>query len=102
MFLILGLSSLPAQSIPKTWLLNWDKLIHLIEYFILGILAMKSFKKISFNSVLIVITFGLVFGSIDEFFKSFISGRFSSGLDVLADTIGTTIGALLVSGNHKQ
>ncbi|GIS56955.1 MAG: hypothetical protein CM1200mP1_08930 [Candidatus Neomarinimicrobiota bacterium] len=54
MFLILGLSSLPAQSIPKNWLLNWDKLIHLIEYFILGILAMKSFKKISFNSVLIV------------------------------------------------
>ena len=71
MFLILGLSSLPAQSIPKTWLLNWDKLIHLIEYFILGILAMKSFKKISFNSVLIVITFGLVFGSIDEFLQSF-------------------------------
>ena len=65
MILILGLSSLPAQSIPKTWLLNWDKLIHLIEYFILGILAMKSFKKISFNSVLIVITCGLVFGSID-------------------------------------
>ena len=65
MFLILSLSSLPAQSIPKTWLLNWDKLIHLIEYFILGILAMKSFKKISFNSVLIVISFGLVFGVID-------------------------------------
>ena len=102
MILILSLSSLPAQSIPKTWLLNWDKLIHLIEYIILGILAMKSFKKINFNSVLIVITFGIVFGSVDEFLQSFISGRFSSGLDVLADTIGTTIGALLVSGNHKQ
>ena len=65
-------------------------------------IAMKSLKKISFNSVLIVITFALVFGSIDEFLQSFISGRYSSGLDVLADTIGTTIGALLVSGNHKQ
>ena len=101
MILILSLSSLPAQSIPKTWLLNWDKLIHLIEYFILGILAMKSFKKINFNSVLIVIIFGIVFGSVDEFLQSFISGRFSSGLDVLADAIGTTIGALLVSGNHN-
>ena len=102
MILILSLSSLPAQSLSKAWLLNWDKLIHLIEYFILGILAMKSFKKINFNSVLIVIIFGIVFGSVDEFLQSFISGRFSSGLDVLADTIGTTIGALLVSGNHNQ
>ena len=98
MFLILGLSSLPAQSIPKTWLLNWDKLIHLIEYFILGILAMKSLKKVNLNSVILVIIFGILFGSIDEFLQSFISGRFSSALDVLADTIGTAIGALLVSG----
>ena len=98
MALILTLSSLPAQTLPKTWLLNWDKLIHLIQYFILGVLAMKSLKKINFNSVILVIIFGMLFGSIDEFLQSFISGRFSSVLDVLADTIGTAIGALLVSG----
>tara|TARA_B100001245_G_C22877527_1_gene421925 strand:+ start:1415 stop:1762 length:348 start_codon:yes stop_codon:yes gene_type:complete len=98
MALILTLSSLPAQALPKTWLLNWDKLIHLIQYFILGVLAMKSLKKININSVILVIIFGLIFGSIDEFLQSFISGRFSSALDVLADTIGTAIGALLVSG----
>ena len=98
MALILTLSSLPAQTLSKTWLLNWDKLIHLIEYFILGILAMKSFKKVNLNSVIIVIIFGILFGSIDEFLQSFISGRFSSAFDVLADAIGTAIGALLVSG----
>ena len=98
MALILTLSSLPAQTLPKTWLLNWDKLIHLIQYFILGVLAMKSLKKININSVILVIIFGLLFGSIDKFLQSFISGRFSSALDVLADTIGTAIGALLVSG----
>ena len=98
MALILTLSSLPAQALPKTWLLNWDKLIHLIEYFILGILAMKSLKKVNLNSVILVIIFGILFGSIDEFLQSFISGRFSSALDVLADTIGTAIGASLVSG----
>ena len=98
MALILTLSSLPAQTLPKTWLLNWDKLIHLIQYFILGVLAMKSLKKININSVILVIIFGLLFGSIDEFLQSFISDRFSSALDVLADTIGTAIGALLVSG----
>ena len=98
MILILTLSSLPAENLPKTWLLNWDKLIHLIEYFILGILAMKSLKKVNLNSVILVIIFGILFGSIDEFLQSFISGRFSSVFDVLADAIGTAIGALLVSG----
>ena len=98
MALILTLSSLPPHALPKTWLLNWDKLIHLIQYFILGVLAMKSLKKININSVILVIIFGLLFGSIDEFLQSFISGRFSSAFDVLADTIGTAIGALLVSG----
>ena len=98
MALILTLSSLPAQTLPKTWLLNWDKLIHLIQYFILGVLAMKSLKKTNIKSVILVIIFGLLFGSIDEFLQSFISGRFSSALDGRADTIGTAIGALLVSG----
>ena len=81
MALILGVSALPGDAFPKTWLLNWDKLIHLFEYFILGILAMMSIKNISITSTFAVILFGIIFGSIDEYLQSFISGRFSSGLD---------------------
>ena len=102
MILILGLSSLPAQDFPKTWLLTWDKLIHLVEYFILGILAMKSMNTISYRTLIIVLPFGIFFGGLDEYLQSFISGRFSSGWDVLADTIGVTIGALLILGNDKK
>ena len=102
MLLILSVSSLPEESIPKVWLLNWDKLIHLVEYFILGILAMKSMNVISSSNLKIVIPFGIFFGVMDEYLQSFISGRFSSGFDVLADTIGVIIGALLVLGNKKE
>ncbi|MBT3946923.1 MAG: VanZ family protein [Candidatus Marinimicrobia bacterium] len=101
MILILSVSSVPAQSMPKTWLLNWDKLIHLVEYFILGILAMKSMNSISYRTLLVVIPLGIVFGGLDEYLQSFISGRFSSGWDVLADTIGVSIGSLLVLGNKE-
>jgi VanZ family protein len=44
----------------------------------------------------------MFFGGLDEYLQSFISGRFSSGWDVLADTIGVTIGALLILGNDKK
>ena len=102
MALILALSSLPADNLPKSWLLNFDKLIHLIEYFILGILLMKSMTSVSTRMLLAVIPVGIIFGIMDEYLQSFISGRFSSGWDVLADTIGVIIGSLLVLGNHKE
>ena len=102
MIAILGVSTLPGDNIPKSWLLSFDKLIHLIEYFILGILLMKSMKNVSTKMLMIVIPFGIFFGIIDEYLQSFISGRFSSGLDVLADTIGVVIGSLLVLGNNDK
>ena len=102
MALILTLSSLPGDNIPKSWLLSFDKLIHLIEYFILGVLLMKSMTSVSTNRLLTVIPVGIIFGIMDEYLQSFISGRFSSGWDVLADTIGVIIGSLLVLGNHKE
>ena len=102
MILILGVSSLPGENIPKSWLLSFDKLIHLIEYFILGILLMKSMKNVSTKMLIVVIPFGIFFGIIDEYLQSFISGRFSSALDVLADTIGVVIGSLLVIGNNDK
>lgn len=102
MILILSVSSIPQDSLPKVFLLTWDKLLHLVEYFILGILAVKSMNDVTFRSILIVVLFGTVFGMMDEYLQSYISGRMSSGYDVVADTIGVTIGALLVLGKNKK
>ena len=94
--LILMLSSTPSSELPKSWLLQYDKVIHFFEYFIFGILAMKSIPKASKKTVLSLIPAGLLFGLMDEYLQSFISGRFSSGLDVLSDTLGFTVGLILV------
>ena len=95
-FLILMLSSTPSNELPKTWLLQYDKVIHFFEYFIFGILSIKSIQTLSQKTVLVLIPAGLLFGLMDEYLQSFISGRFSSGFDVLSDTLGFTVGLILV------
>jgi len=74
----------------------------MVEYFILGILAMKSMNSISYRTLMIVVPLAILFGGLDEYLQSFILGRFSSGWDVLADTIGVIIGSLLVLGYRKK
>ena len=94
--LILIISSTPSSDLPKTWLLQYDKVIHFFEYFIFGILAIKSMKVVTARIVFVLIPFGILFGMLDEYLQSFISGRYSSGLDVLSDTLGFTVGLILV------
>ena len=83
--------------------MQYDKAIHFFEYFIFGTFAIKSMKKITLRIVFVLIPFGIMFGILDEYLQSFISGRYSSGLDVLSDTLGFTVGLILVyiSQNDK-
>ena len=95
--LIISVSSIPGHSIPRFILLSWDKLLHLVEYSILGYLAVNSFRAISKDQVIVVIISCLGFACFDELWQSFIPGRFSSGLDIIADGIGITMGSIFGS-----
>ena len=95
--LIISVSSIPGNSIPRFVLLSWDKLLHVVEYSILGYLAVNSFRTISKNQVIIVIISCVGFACFDELWQSLIPGRFSSGLDIIADGIGITVGAIFGS-----
>ena len=75
---------------------NTIKRFIFFEYFIFGILSIKSIHTLSQKTVLVLIPAGLLFGLMDEYLQSFISGRFSSGFDVLSDTLGFTVGLILV------
>ena len=87
---ILTVSSIPGKSLPSLIVLSPDKLLHMAEYSILGYLAFKSFESLSS----IVVIGALIFAGLDEFWQSFIPGRFPSIYDVIADIIGF----LLVAG----
>ena len=95
--IIISVSSIPGHSMPRFILFVWDKLLHVVEYSILGYLAVNSFRAISKDQVMVVIISCLGFACFDELWQSLIPGRFSSGLDIIADGIGITVGAIFGS-----
>ena len=95
--LIISLSSIPGHSMPRFIIVSWDKLLHVVEYSILGYLAVNSFRAISKDQVIVIIISCLGFACFDELWQSLIPGRFSSGLDIIADGIGITVGTIFGS-----
>jgi len=95
--LIISVSSIPGNSIPRFIFLSWDKLLHLVEYSILGYLAINSLRAITKDQIIVIIISCLGFACFDELWQSLIPGRFSSGLDIIADGIGITMGSIFGS-----
>ncbi len=83
----------------KIDILFFDKVIHLVEFALLGLLLSFGYFM-SFKSSLMVksvLTFcsGILLGSLDEFHQYFIPRRSVEFFDVFADAIGIIIGLLL-------
>ena len=93
MVLILCISAIPAKSIPILGFQHADKVAHFLEYAILGILAVHSFKPKKGYQLFYIIFSGFVFGVFDEWWQSFISDRYTSLFDLLADSIGMLVGS---------
>ena len=90
--LILIGSSIPGDTVPSFVGLTWDKLLHLIEYGIMGFLGYRAYYTEIRSPIYSLIIFGLLFGVLDETWQSFIPGRFSSHYDIIADLIGVICG----------
>jgi len=81
--LIFIFSSIPGSSTPA--LPNGtDKIVHFLEYTILGILAIQTFKVKS----IVVWLPGFLIPVLDEFYQSFTPGRYADVYDVIADILG--------------
>jgi VanZ family protein len=93
MGLILIISAIPNQSLPKFGVENIDKLFHFVEYCILGWLGIKSCSTIKKSTLFLVIFGGIIFGGMDELWQGFISNRNTSLLDFCADSFGILIGS---------
>ena len=88
--LIFVLSSFPkVPTIERPFL---DKLEHVIEYSVLGFLAMSCFKKIDRKTIIFAILITSLYGVLDEFHQYFVPGRDFSVLDMLADSLGSIVG----------
>jgi VanZ family protein len=102
--LILSLSSIPgipgAPRVP-------DKALHALEYFLFGVLLARAFLQGSNptrQKLVNVVLAGAAFAALDEYYQSFIPGRFSSVYDWIADVtgIGLVISLLLLRRIKEQ
>ena len=93
--MIIG-SSFEGNSIPKSYIFTLDKLLHIIEYFIFGILLFFVFLLISNKPDVISFILGIFYSLIDELYQSTVIGRDSSALDVIADIIGLILSILFI------
>jgi VanZ family protein len=92
--LIFFLSSLPGKKYPYTFF-SADKLIHVVEYAVLGYLVARAFgcdlheRQILFVRSLVVC---VLYGISDELHQWFVPDRVVSVMDLLADIIGSVSG----------
>jgi len=97
--LIFVLSAQPGLN-PPVRFQNSDKLLHLLEYGVLGLLFARALRASMparswlFTSLL-ALGVGLGIGACDEYFQSFIPGRDSTVFDWLADGTGLTFAQLV-------
>ena len=96
---------LSAQSAPPFHprVLHLDKLLHLLEYGILGFLIARACKhstssvlRLNFRIFAVLIAFA--YGISDELHQYFVPGRKLEALDMLADGAGAFLGQLFLKG----
>ena len=100
LLIIIG-SSIPGNKIPEAFALTPEKLIHCIEYFILGLLILHWIsREFQFNKkgnlFLLVLLIGSTFGAIDENYQRLTPGRTPDVWDWVLDTVGVLL-AIVVS-----
>tara|TARA_B100001250_G_scaffold326327_1_gene290285 strand:+ start:476 stop:787 length:312 start_codon:yes stop_codon:yes gene_type:complete len=88
-------SSIPGANISKLDLFSSDKVLHILEYFLLGYLLINVLIDKTNYPSLLTFFLGFLFGVIDEIYQSTVIGRFPSSFDVIADVIGLTLSIIL-------
>ena len=96
--------SVSSGSVPKVSTVYWEdfaahKAGHIIEYSVLGILIWRAFlqEKFKKKSVFIYcVLISFLYGLSDEFHQRFTPHRDSRFRDVIIDTIGASVGVLII------
>ena len=95
--LIFVLSSF-SRPFPPAAALFSDKLLHVVEYSVLGFLAARALFSLDVKSshkflFMVAVVFSTLYGLSDEFHQSFVPGRNAAIGDFVADAVGALIGA---------
>ena len=98
---IFFISSLPGKAIPPLFY-KQDILFHIFVYAFLSLLLNRALKNNQFGCILrqskrifLVILFCLIYAITDEFHQQFVSGRTSSIVDIIIDSLGVILGSAI-------
>ncbi len=100
--LIFIASSVPSSKIPSLFILSYDKVIHGIIFFVLGVLVYRAIAPrvtpmVFVGGRVLASIGGVVFyGMLDEFHQSFVPGRTMDVKDLCADAVGGLLAALYI------
>lgn len=77
-----------------------DKIIHAVEYAVLGILLMRAFANSApdmsfYKCAILSVAAAALYGASDELHQFFVAARDASAWDLLFDGIGAFLGAIL-------
>jgi VanZ family protein len=106
MILIFTLSSIPRLG-PPFHFPNSDKMVHVMEYSILGFLLTRALRTLSplhaaMAAGLVALICGSTIGALDEIYQKGTPGRESSAFDWMADTLGLILAFLLYTWNARR
>lgn len=104
--IIFWVSSWPSIDTPPL-IPHLDKFLHVVEFGIFGLLLGRALRRSGFKwtsrkVLFIVLVCSFFYGLSDEYHQSFVPGRNSSFIDVLADTVGGFLGGLLYIKHQKK
>lgn len=79
--------------------LGSDKIMHILEYAVLGFLFMRAYlntagEEFKVRGVFTTVFFAFLFGCSDEYHQLYVPNRIVSLGDILADTIGGFLGSI--------
>jgi VanZ family protein len=97
---IFVLSSIPAEELARTGIRIWDKAAHAGVWLALVYPLRRALGRRR-GGTLLAIVLGVAYGVLDEVHQSFTPGRDTSGWDVLADSVGAIVGALLAARSRR-
>lgn len=98
--LIFVASAVPGAALAggPTW--GADKIVHALEYAVLGALVTRALLAAPglapIAAAVIGAALAVLYGVSDEWHQSFVAGRFSSRADLVADALGSILGAGVV------